>query len=43
MALILAIEIYDFNWPSDAKKDGFMASKKDRSTRYQWIRTWKTE
>lgn len=43
MALILAIEIYDFNWPTDAKKDGFMASKKDRSTRYQWIRTWKTE
>lgn len=43
MALILAIEIYDFNWPTEPEKDGFMASKKDRSTRYQWIRTWKAE
>ncbi|NVK23932.1 MAG: family 16 glycosylhydrolase [Gammaproteobacteria bacterium] len=40
MSIILAIEIYDFNWPSDVEKDGFNESPIDRSTRYKWIRTW---
>ncbi|WP_139958997.1 HYR domain-containing protein [Flavicella sediminum] len=43
MAIIMAIETYDFNWPNDAEADGFNESKIDRSTRYKWVRTWNLE
>ncbi|MEM6320591.1 MAG: hypothetical protein AAF960_23180 [Bacteroidota bacterium] len=40
MAIIMAIETYDFNWPSTAAADGFEGSLEERSTRYKWVRTW---
>lgn len=40
MAIIMAIETYDFNWPSTAAKDGFEGSLEERSTQYKWVRTW---
>ena len=50
MAIIVAIETYDFNWPSgNLVTDGFKLpngqdrSLKDRSTRYDWIRTWEID
>ncbi|MEM6644572.1 MAG: ricin-type beta-trefoil lectin domain protein, partial [Bacteroidota bacterium] len=48
MVIVMALETYDFNYPSgDNVKDGFTwpngsaKSKERRSTRYQWVRTWK--
>ncbi|MGL6314906.1 hypothetical protein [Vibrio sp. WXL103] len=47
MAVVMAIETYDFNWPSgDDVADGFMLDNGetrpliDRATRYKWVRTW---
>ncbi|AWB65753.1 hypothetical protein C2869_04560 [Saccharobesus litoralis] len=47
MVIIMALETYDFNYPSgDDVKDGFKLENgqprplKDRSSRYQWVRTW---
>ncbi|MEM6644119.1 MAG: HYR domain-containing protein [Bacteroidota bacterium] len=43
MAIIMACETYDFNWPTDAESDGFNLSREQRSSRYKWVRTWKLE
>ncbi|MEM1119945.1 MAG: T9SS type A sorting domain-containing protein [Bacteroidota bacterium] len=40
MAIIMALETYDFNWPSTAAKDGFEGTLEERSTKYKWVRTW---
>ncbi|MGL6258691.1 family 16 glycosylhydrolase [Vibrio sp. WXL103] len=48
MAIVMATETYDFNWPSgDDVADGFRLENGqprpliDRASRYQWVRTWK--
>ena len=42
MAIIMALETYDFNYPSDdPASDGFEGTLAERSTRYKWVRTWR--
>ncbi|WP_066631674.1 LamG domain-containing protein [Labilibacter marinus] len=49
MRIVLASETYDFNMPSDDPVlDGFKTADgkdkavEDRSSKYEWVRTWKT-
>ncbi|MEM1359475.1 MAG: T9SS type A sorting domain-containing protein [Bacteroidota bacterium] len=44
MAIVMALETYDFNYPSgDLALDGFNGTLEERSTRYQWVRTWEVD
>ncbi|MEM9340432.1 MAG: T9SS type A sorting domain-containing protein [Bacteroidota bacterium] len=40
MAIIMAVETYDFNLPTGTNADGFGGSMWARSTKYLWVRTW---